>query len=416
MPHRAKTFEDPAAEASQFLMRLGLAVLLIAIPVASLFLRRAIFLLFPIGASLILLAAMLTPRRDGWARIRAALLSPMGAVALVLFGWAMLSLIWTPLRSDAAERLAKGAGTLALAAAAAAVLPERMRVANLWLAPIGVGAAAAAALTLAFYEAPYAAGSPVRAATFERALATIALLMWPALAILISRRRPGLAVALPILAAGAAFMADAGEVFVALAAGGLAFAATMGSHLTATRWLARSFAAMVLAAPLAPFLARGFKSVLPSAVVERLAPLVEWGAMISAEPLRLLTGHGLDSAARPPAVGGLPASMPRTALFDIWHELGLVGATAVALLLWGAFRVARRAPAASAPALVGGLTCGLILGSTGGASTQLAWLTGVAVAAVAFTAMANGLYNTSRPAAPAPRNVKAPTLSRPAHS
>lgn len=211
-------------------------------------------------------------------------------------------------------------------------------------------------------------------------------------------------------------MADAGEVFVALSAGGLAFAATMGSHVLATRWLARLFAAMVLAAPLAPFLAGWLGPALPQAIVGKVAPLIEWGAMIRSEPLRLFTGHGLDSAARAPGAGGLPMSMPRTALFDIWHELGLVGATALALLLWGAFRVARRAPAESAPALVGGLTCGLILGSTGGASTQLAWLTGVGVAAVAFTAMANGLYNTSRPAAPAPRAVKAPTLSRPVHS
>lgn len=410
---RSQNFDDPAAEASQLLIRLGLAVLAVAIPVLGLLFRRSVFLLFPVGAGVILLGALLAPRRDAARRLRDVALSRMGAVAFVLVLWAAASTLWTPYPGEAIERLIKVGGTLALAAAAAAVLPDRTRVANLYLAPVGVGAAALLGVVLATAGGEQASGADLtaEATTLERALIAVSLMMWPALAVLAARRRVGLAIALPIVVAVAMFVAGASIGFLAMAAGGLAFAAATASQQTATRWLARAFAAMVMLAPAAPFLARWATPGSTGDFARRVAPFAEWRGLISAQPLRLLTGHGLNAAGPGVAAGAIPAAAPRTALFDIWYELGIVGAVATATMLYGAYRVARRAPPEAGPALVGGLTHGLLVGAVGGGSAQIAWLTTIAVAAILFTAMTNGLYKTSRPAAPQPHRIKAPSTT-----
>lgn len=409
MPTRSTALDDPAAEASQFMIRLGLGVLAILLPASALYFRRAVFLLFPIGAGVILLGALLAPRRDALGRLRDVARSPMGMVAGVLLLWAAASILWTPYRAEAVERLFKVGGTLALAAAAAAVLPDRTRVANLYLAPVGVALAAALGAATATLGAPAGWRFMPDPQTLERALVGVSLAMWPALAVLIARGRIGLSVTLPILVAATAFVSGASVAFLSLAAGGLAFAAALGSRQRATRWLGRFFAALVILAPGAALLAGALARGAQGAFATTLAPLAQWAQVIRAEPLRLLTGHGLDSAGQGVARGAL-AGAPRTAIFDVWHELGLVGAVAMAALLYGAFRAARRAPPEAGPALVGGLTHGLIVGAIGGGSAQIAWLTTIATAAILFTAMANGLYKQSRPVAPPARAVKAPRL------
>ena len=87
-PVTSRSFDNPAAETSQFLIRLGLAVLTILVPTAALASRRAIFLLFPLGAGVILIGALLAPRRDAAARMQAAAFTRMGFFALLLVMWA----------------------------------------------------------------------------------------------------------------------------------------------------------------------------------------------------------------------------------------------------------------------------------------------------------------------------------------
>jgi hypothetical protein len=397
MPFRSERFDDPAAEASQLLIRLGLAVLAIAVPLAALFFRRSIFLLFPMGAGLVLLGALLAPRKDALARVVGILRTPMGAVAALLIVWAAMSIAWAPGRAEALERLFKVAGTMALAAAAAAVLPDRTRLANLYLSPIGVGAAALVALWLgAMNWLTPNADNPL----VDRAMGAVGLLFWPALAVLVARRRVAGALSLAILVALASVVGGAPSAFLSLAAGGLTYAATLSDQTRTTRALGWLFAGMALLGPVLPFAARLLAGGPNAALTGRLAPMGEWLALIRAEPLRLLTGHGLDSAALGLASGALSADAPRTALFDIWYELGVLGAVGAAAMLWGAFRVARRAPPQAAPALAGGLTHGLIVGATGVGTAQIAWLTMIGVAAILFTSMVNGLHKTSRPVAP----------------
>ncbi|MBL8590604.1 MAG: peptide ABC transporter permease [Methylobacteriaceae bacterium] len=403
----SKPFDDPAAEASQFLIRLGLAVLTIAAPLAALVSRRAIFLLFPLGCGVILVGALLAPRRDAAQRMRAASFTRMGLFALVLLGWAALSLVWTPFREEAAERVLKVAGTLALAVAAGAVLPDRTRVANLYLMPVGVVAAAIGAIALGLIGQSEGVAAAVETTVVERAVAILALMMWPALGALMSRQRWSFAVVMPVLVGLAIVAADAPLVLIAVAAGAIAFAAALSDAPRTARILGAAFAALLLFAPLIPFAARLMVGGKTANLVGELAPMADWLAIIRADGLRMFTGHGLDSAARSIAAGYLPQNAPRSALFDIWYELGIVGAAAGAALIHGTFRVAARAHANAAPALIGGVVTGLVIAAAGIGTAQIAWLTIVAAAGVAFVAMVNGLYRTTRPISPS-QSVAAP--------
>lgn len=400
MPLRSQPFEDPAAEASQFLIRLGLAVLAIAIPLSSLWSRRALFILFPLGAGVILVGALIAPRRDALARISATVLTSMGLVTVLLLGWAALSMLWTPFRGDAAERLTKVLGTLALSVAAAAVLPDRTRLANLYLAPVGVGIAALGSLGFGLLEwadkgLTFAVDAPVA----DRAIGAQALLLWPALGVLMSRQRWSLAVALPVVTTLAVVANGSPVALLALSAGALAFAAALSAPRRTALVLAYGFAALTLLAPLIPYVLRfivGGQSHLDGP----LAPMADWLSIIRADKAKLLTGHGLESAARSVASGHLPAGTPRTAIFDIWYELGVIGAAATAALIFGLFRFAARLHPMAAPAVIGGVVTGLVMASTSAGAIKSSWLTLVAVAGVIFTATVNGLYRTSRPTAP----------------
>lgn len=413
MPFRS--FEDPAQEASQFLIRLGLAVLTIAAPLAALGSRRAIFLLFPLGAGVILIGALLSLRRDAGARMRGAMITRMGFFALLLLVWAGMSILWTPFHEEATERLLKVAGTLALGVSAGAVLPDRTRVANLYLAPVGVVAGSIGALALAGFglAAPAAAGG--EGAPVERAVVMLALLVWPAVGALMARERWSLAVAVPVTAALAIVAVDQPIALIGLAAGALAFSAALSDAPRTARVLGVAFALLLLLAPLLPFAARLAVGGKTSNLTGALAPMADWLTVIRADRFRLLTGHGLESAARSIAAGYLPAGTPRSALFDIWYELGVVGAAAGAALIHGTYRVAGRVHALAAPALIGGVTTGLMV-AAGVGSAQIAWLTIVAVAGIAFTAMVNGLYRTKPPVAPAQpaATMRRPPAPRPA--
>src|SRR5580704_14801867 len=87
---------DAAEDASRLLQRLGYVVLALGAPCAEALSSRAIFLFFPIGIALLLVAAMLSPAKGVGARIDQALRSPICLTSLALLAWAALSLLWTP--------------------------------------------------------------------------------------------------------------------------------------------------------------------------------------------------------------------------------------------------------------------------------------------------------------------------------
>jgi hypothetical protein len=192
-------------------------------------------------------------------------------------------------------------------------------------------------------------------------------------------------------------------VWTPVALGCFAFAAIVFSFATAnprrvSRLLAGLFAALFLVAPALPVVAA---LVMPQRIAANGGlpeTILVWADIVKHEGLRLITGHGLDTATRGVIAGFLPAATPTSVLFQIWYEFGIVGACTSAALVARAFLAAGRTSSTIAPFLLAGLVCVLTIAISGLSTAQLWWVTQLAVVAIAFAVVAKGQYRTVRPA------------------
>ena len=174
--------ETPAADASKLLIRLGLAILMVALPCAGVVTRGAVYVLMPVGAILILIGAAVGAPDHGPRHLGAALISQAGAAALFLAFWSGLSLVWTPFPAEAIQRFIQIVATTFLVALVAAYLPARTRAIDLHLLPVGVALSGVATLFLALRGADWFLGaSEFDDSLFGRSMITSIVLVWPAL-------------------------------------------------------------------------------------------------------------------------------------------------------------------------------------------------------------------------------------------
>jgi hypothetical protein len=388
---------NPSADAAAMLRRLGFAMLFFAVPLAALFTRRALVVMAPLAVILLVLASVL----DGSARhardkVLALATSTGGIAALVLLFWAGLSLVWTPFLPEASERLFNIAGMILMGLGGYLAVPERMRAANLYLLPVGVGLAAVIGILLAIQG-----GSRFdpEGLSLERGMLMLALLVWPALAWLHSRGRNLEAVALALAVAVAALLTREGLPLYGLAAGALVFVLTAASPQLGPRLVGLVMAGLLLLAPLLPFLLKPLAASVLGARAPLTASLEVWRQIVVSEPLRLLTGHGLETALRGRSFGLVPRNAPSTLLFEIWYELGVVGAVAASLLLYRAVVGIRSHRATVAPGIMAAFACAYALGCLGIGTTQVWWFTALVVLVLIFVAIERGQFRTTRPKA-----------------
>lgn len=391
---------DPAADAALLLRRLGFAILMIALPVAALFARRALVVLAPVGIALLVIAAALdgTARPAGRGAARLAL-SPGGAAGAILILWCVLSLIWTPFRADAAERLFNIVGTLAMAVAGTLALPDRMRSANLYLLPIGIGAATLAAAWLGAAALRGGLTDDAAMQNFERGLVVVVLLVWPSLAWLRSRERDLAALLLAVAVAVAVVIAPFPMPLAGLVAGAFVFALTSARPRLGVRLTALLMAALVALAPLLPFLVRPAAALLLGPADPIVGILDVWRAVVLDEPARLVTGHGFETALRGRSVGLLPGNAPRTLLFEVWYDLGLVGAASGAAALYLAVTAAGRDHPPLVPGVMASFASAFALACLGIGTAQMWWFTALVVTVLIFAAAERGQFRTTRPKA-----------------
>src|SRR5687767_3816225 len=141
---------NPSADAAAMLRRLGFAILFFAVPLAALFTRRALVVMAPLAVILLVLASVLDGSAKHAREKMLALATSKGGIAgPVLLFWAGLSLVWTPFLPEASERLFNIAGMILMGLGGYLAVPERMRAANLYLLPVGVGLAAVIGILLA---------------------------------------------------------------------------------------------------------------------------------------------------------------------------------------------------------------------------------------------------------------------------
>lgn len=390
--------ETPAADAARILVRLGLVVLFIALPCAAIVSNGAIYILLPVGAVVIIIGAMVGESGYGLRQLREALLSEAGLTALFLAFWAGLSLIWTPFSADASQRFLQTVITALLAAFAAACLPDRTKSFDLYLLPTGIALAALATLAAAFGHPVWLADrAEFDPALFERSVITLIVLVWPALGALSLRERWVLAAALALLAAAVALAGFAQMALAAMGAGALVFALAMSQPEKLSRRLALVFAPLILIAPALPLAYKLAAKLVGFAPGSLAATMRVWTQLGVGRWPRLITGHGFDAANHTLALGFLPPQAPRNLLFIIWYDLGLVGASAFALLCFYIFRLAGRAPPLVAPAILAGLVVILSLAILGVATTQIWWVTLINCDAMALVLLIKGVYRTERP-------------------
>jgi len=395
---------DAAEDAARLLQRLGFVVLALGSPCAETLSPRAIFLFFPIGVALLLVAATLNPVKGTAALLRGAVWSPLGRVSLALVAWAALSLAWTPFPFEASGHLFKLAATALAVVVALACSPVRVRATDLYLFPIGVVLAMLAILALAFAQLQ---GADSYADRIERSGVALVIMLWPAMAGLAARGRDGLARLLLILTAAFVFAIGAPVTAAALFVGVLALSFAISDVKRAVVDLGLAAAAIVVLSPaapaIAPALARWFLHAKLSSLPGPFAPLAGAADVVLHEPLRLFTGHGIDTAVRGVEAGLIPAPIPRVALFEIWYELGIIGALLGAALAWLGFRALGATGAKVAPYLVAAFACDLTLAFLSEDFSQMSWVTLLAVSALAAGAAARSQYRTRRPSALGPQ-------------
>jgi hypothetical protein len=390
-------FGDPAVEAARLLCRLALIILMVLTPVAELFSNGALYVLLPIGASILVISGWLSSGLHD-RHLGAILLTPIGLTALFLAFWSGVSLLWTPFPGEAGARFGRSLGTGVVVLFAIAFLPERTKASNLYLLPIGVAVTAiATCLFVAFGPQSFWSGPNPDATFAQRCLVSVSLLLWPALGALVLRERWLLAAALAVAVTTAA-LADFFQIGLAsVALGAVVYTIAVPSARRTAQVLAFTFAALVL---LAPIFAFGAFLLADLAQVPHSESAISVATSVIEDWPRLITGHGLGMAAQAIEYGALPPDTPRSIVFTIWYELGFLGAAALAILGTRVFLMAGRAPAHVAPPLLAGLVAGLVIALWGTETTQLWWITLNGLVAIAFALLFNGHPHTRRPMAP----------------
>jgi hypothetical protein len=399
--------DPPAEAAARVLIRLGLAALFVALPCTGIFWRGAIYVLLPVGATLILLGAVLDSPRHPGRTLRGALVSPAGGAALFLAFWACLSLLWTPFPEEAADRFFKSAGTTVLAVLVAVYLPQKTKTLDLYLLPAGLAVASLATLALALFGTSwFLGGFEFDETLFERSMITAIVLVWPALGILSFREHWISAAILAILAAAVALAGFAQIALLATGAGAFTFAVAMSGPARTARVLAWVFGSLILFAPALPLL---YQIVLKLAGFEAgagSAPMLIWGDLIVSQWPRLITGHGFDFVHQGLSFGYLPERAPRSLLFVVWSDLGLAGAAGFMVLVVQSFRSAGAIPTKAAPALLAGLVAILTIAMLGIATAQIWWVTLLDCDVIAFAILLKGIDKAQRPDAQTIRAIE----------
>jgi len=391
---------DAAADAAQLLSRIGYAALALATPSAATLSSRAMFVLFPVGVALLLVAATLDPVAGVGPRLRALVGSPVVWAATALFAWAALSLLWTPFPSPGAQRLLKIAMTALAAAAVVVTGRDHLRATDLYLFPIGVLLLMGTIflLWLAEQQGLQADGGRVDAGGVA-----MVMLLFPAMGGLAARGRNGYARTLMLLGLVYAFAIGAGSITAALLAGFAALSFAVSDQERTMRDLGRAAAALILGAPILLAISPELGRLVFHAKLGSLGPpypaIAAAASLVLHDVPRLITGHGVDTVVRGVDAGLLPTMTPRVALFEIWYELGVIGALTAAASVWFGFRAIGRAAPRLAPYVAATVAADLTLGFLSEGFAQMTWITLLAIGGIALCAAARSQYRTTRPSA-----------------
>ncbi len=148
----------------------------------------------------------------------------------------------------------------------------------------------------------------------------------------------------------------------------------------------------------APLIALGVSFLAPQAS-DFGRTMQVWADIIQADPLRLVTGHGVETALRNRISSALDVSAPTSLIFEVWYELGMLGALGLTVAVgFTAMNLARLSRTLGSFAL-GCLGFAFGLSVMGLGTSQAWWVTALVAVAIVFFAVGNGEYRTERPPA-----------------
>jgi hypothetical protein len=285
--------------------------------------------------------------------------------------------------------------SIGLGVAAYLALPDRMRAANLYLIPIGAALAAAAVVVTSFLL-PRLAAPDSEGQSLLRGLSVVALLTWPSIAWLRSRNRDVQAIGLVGIIVIATLVGPEPAISAAFAAGALAYVLVALAPRLGLVAACITLPGIVLLSPALPLLLRPIAAVLPDGGAFSGA-LEAWQTLVASEPARLITGHGFGAFIQARIAQSLPPGTPDTPLVQIWYDLGLVGALALAAALWAGLRGAATSYEPLFPGVVGAITAAFALACAGVGSGQAWWPASLVVLVIAFVSIQRGQFRTRRP-------------------
>ncbi len=393
---------DPAEQAALLLFRIGFAIISILLPIMAVFSRRALVVIAPIGAIVMIAAMLMMPGQQiGGGRVWRTLTRPAGLAAMFLLLWSAISLFWTPYPAAGAERLFRVAGSAALAVAAIAALPQRMRTSNLYLPVLGIGTACMVALAMT-----YVRPIPSDPTSMERAAVLITLMAWPAVTWLSMKRRSVPAMGIAASVGALALVMQGAAVLPALLVGAILLGGAINNLRGATAAFVTAAALLVIGGPLIALLL----SLLSPQESGFARTMQVWADIIIADPSRLLTGHGIETALRNRLSQQLDPAAPKSLIFEVWYELGLLGALATAALIVSGILSVARLGRVIAPFALGCMGFAFALSVMGLGTSQTWWVTALAATAILFAAVVNGEFRTERPVA-APEGMRPSAVS-----
>jgi hypothetical protein len=392
--------KDDAADASAFLSRLGYVVLALAAPAGVALHSLAIFVLFPIGVALLSFAALLDPPADLGPRFLSALTSPIALLGLAALAWAALSILWTPFPIAAGQHLLKLAGWGLAILLALCVPREHARATDLYLFPIGLILLMATILIVWLASRQ---GAPIDQGRILDGGTVLAVMLFPVMGGLAARGRNGYARLLLIMAIVYAFAIGSTPTMIALFVGFAALSFALSDQERTAKDLSWVAAALIFLAPGVSVLAEGVVRWIMRAKLRSLPPpyssLAEATTVVTRDTFRLITGHGLEAVARGVHYGNMPPQTPHSLLFQLWYELGIVGALIAAAAVWFGFRAIGDAPPRLAPYLSAALACNLTLALLCCDLSDMTWFTALAISVIAADVAARSQYRTTRPSA-----------------
>ncbi len=391
---------DDAADAARMLARVGTGALALGVPATAGVAGNSMAIVFAIGLALLFAAEALDPAPGVGRRFQGLRFSLLALAVVAMAAWALASLSWTPFVTPGLRRI--GAVAVIGVPAFVAIMAARphIRAADLYLFPVGVCVAMAATLAL---EVAGLNGVAVNAAATDNLAVAVVVMAFPAMAGLSARGRNGLARSLMVLALIYTRIAGPPAATAALLAGLAAFSFALSDAPRTIRDLGILSALLVLAAPFVPLAAPGLVHLVAGADI---ALLPQPGPALAAvadvehgEPLRLLTGHGVEAMVRAFKGGVLPPAAPHGLVFQVWYDFGFVGAAILAFGLWRAFLGIDEAAPRIQPYLLAGFACVLTLAFTNSGWGEQSWVILVATAAIAADCALRGVYASRAPAA-----------------